>query len=238
MTPSKPKAAQRVTLTQSQATTGSAIRLIQKCEAWLSDGEISQGEFLELQQFLADCDEKEIPAFKFLSEEIARYMEDGEVQPWELNRIRKSLLRVIPKHEREKADAIYRVRSEAKYHEHAAERDAFYAARSEQWASMRERKMDDWSTEPATEKQLDYLRDLGAEPSALLSKYEASCLIDEMLNHDEPLRTPSEQSKIDDEIQSIVMPDYLKSRNSLTSKSIKIHRPNFFQRVVSLLRGN
>jgi hypothetical protein len=171
----------RVALTKTEAEEGFGLELIELSRTWLADGKFDIHELDELKAWLAKVPDDGIPAIRFLKEEVQRYFDDGEIYSWKLSRLQASLIRVIPPKDREEAKCARSEAARIEWEKRAPERDAARRASVEQFREARERHADEWAEEPATEAQLEYIRDLGGSLTESASKLEASEKIDQLL---------------------------------------------------------
>lgn len=181
----------RIALTKTQAAEGLGRELIELSRTWLADGKFDARELDELKAWLAKVPADSIPAIRFLKEEVHRYIADGEIYDWELSRLQAALIRVIPLKEREEAKTARSEAARIEWEQRAPEREAAQRASTVRSRELRERYAAIWATEPATEAQLDFIRDLGGNLPSSASKLEASEMIDRLLGREV---TPSSSS--------------------------------------------
>lgn len=175
----------RVALTQKQAGEALGVELISLSGKWLADGKFDGMELTELQMWLAKVPDDTIPAIRYLKEEVERYLEDGEILPWELARLQAALMRVIPPDQRAAAKAARDAHAAS---EAALMREVKAATRDEDreayWHAVRARNRNNWTADPATKAQRDYIRDLGGRLPAGATKLEASEVLDRLLGNE------------------------------------------------------
>jgi hypothetical protein len=176
----------RVALTQKQAAEALGVELIELSGKWLADGKFDGLELTELQMWLAKVPEDTIPAIRFLKEEVARYLEDGEILPWELARLQAALMRIIPPDQRAVAKAARdaHAASEAELM-HEVREAARNEDRAAYWQAVRARNKDNWTADPATKAQRDYIRDLGGSLPRGATKLDASQVLDRLLANED-----------------------------------------------------
>lgn len=184
---SEEKKSVRVTITAKQAEQTAAKELIELSRRWLEDGVFEFEEMGQLKARLEKGDIPDTPTFNFLKEELASVLEDGRVDPWELERLHEALLRVLPKKMRDPLKATYIAEKRKK-------RDAELAAIAassvkvelddDYWERVRAEEAEEWSKVPATENQLRYIESLGGEIWPSANKFEASMMIDKLLGKD------------------------------------------------------
>ena len=178
------KKAVRVALTKTHAAEGLGRELIELSRTLLADGKFELRELEELKAWLAKVPDDSIPAIRFLKEEIQRYVADGEIYDWELSRLQAALIRVIPPKDREDAKMARNEAARVEWAQRAPEREAAQRASAECSHALRERYADVWAKEPATEAQLDFIRDLGGDLSPSATKLEALEMIDRLLGRE------------------------------------------------------
>lgn len=167
----------RVTLTKKQLATQAGESLLTLLMSITHDGELSLGEIDSLRQWLSDNAEGTIiPAVAWLRELVTAVLADGHVTTEERAELLLAFERVLPLEERLVAKMKRRTAVGMAVDpdvDGAPERTSARRPRHEQ---------------PATERQIDYLRFLGAEfDESRITKVEASALIDERLSLGKPV---------------------------------------------------
>lgn len=167
----------RVTLTKKQIATQAGESLLALLVSITHDGELSLGELDSLRHWLGDNAEgASIPAVAWLRELVTAVLADGHVTPEERAELLLAFERVLPLEERLVAKMKRRTA--------AGMAVAPDAGDGPERASTRKPRHE----QPATERQIDYLRFLGAEfDESLITKVEASALIDERLALGKPV---------------------------------------------------
>lgn len=178
------KKAVRVALTKTQAAQGLGRELIELSRGWLADGKFDPRELKELKTWLSNVPDESLPAIRFLKEEVQRYIENGEIYDWELARLHAALIRVIPPKDREQANAARNEISRVECEQGAPEREAARHRSAEQSREIRERHSERWAKKPATEAQLEFIRNLGGQLPLGASMLEASEMIDRLLGNE------------------------------------------------------
>lgn len=177
----------RVALTKKEAAEDLGRELIRLSREWLADGRLDERELDELKVWLAKIPDDALPAIRFLKEEVERYLADGVIYEWELLRLQAALIRILPPEERAEAKAAKDEAARKAYELAAPERKARQIRNQEASAvrsrALRERYADEWANEPATDAQLEYIRDLGGSISPSASKLQASDTIDRLLGN-------------------------------------------------------
>jgi hypothetical protein len=174
----------RVSMTKGQLAEGLGRELLELSNTWLRDGKLEVRELEELKAWLANAPSDSIPAIRFLREEVERYIADGQVHDWELSRLQAALIRVLPQKERGEAKNARSDAARIEWVKRAPERQEAQRASAEHWREVHERYASVWAHEPATEAQLDFIRDLGGDLSPSASKLEASETINRLLGRE------------------------------------------------------
>lgn len=178
------KSSARVALTKAQATEGLGRELIEMSRAWLADGKFDAQELEQLRAWLQKVPADSVPAMRFLKEEVQRYVADGEIHDWELDRLHAALMRVIPPKEREEAKNARSEAARVLWEKRAPERESARRAAAERSQELRERYAGIWTKESATDAQLEFIRELGGTLPKSASKLEASETIDRLLGRE------------------------------------------------------
>jgi hypothetical protein len=157
--------ARRITLTKAQVASSVGRELLDVLVRITDDGEIELSEVRELQAWLERNERsiENIPAVGWLSEVVGGILADGEITTEEHVELIRAVERVLPLEERATAQ-VKRLRAADEGVESAI------AARHPT------------DIEPATERQIIFIKKLGGEVSDGLSKDRASFLIDDLLN--------------------------------------------------------
>ena len=156
----------RIALTQKDAATEVGLKLLKVLEKVVAEGEISDREIVALRNWLDKAATvSELPGIHFLREEIADILADGKVSEAETRLLTSFVLRVLPPIEREKAKAkVGEAKAEEKARAKALER--------------RERAAE--AIRP-TDRQLEFLKELGGALPPGATRQQASDLIDRLL---------------------------------------------------------
>lgn len=141
----------RIALTRSQLSTDEGRRLVDLCLELGLDGDFSDTDLIELHKFLATVDNGSIPAVSHLKSLISDAVADGAISDRERALIHRQVERVIPPSERERVVA---------------------AREQKLWKDLNA-----WRLDPPSEKQINYIIDLGGDPKSVSNKGEASDLI-------------------------------------------------------------
>jgi hypothetical protein len=178
----------RVALTKTQAAEGLGLELVKLASGWLEDGKLSESELEALKDWLKRCPTESIPAVRFLREEVQHYFADGRLEDWKLDRLFSSLARVIPPAERAGANEARKKSRKAQEKAERPAREAKRAAAFKEsrayWLTMQQRYGEEWAGEPASEAQLEYIRELGGSLPERASKLDASRMIDSLLSRE------------------------------------------------------
>lgn len=162
MTEQQPNRRTQVRLTARDLSAESGAALLQRLEQVWTDGVISKDDIDDLAAWLNEAASvTDIPAPRFLREEVSGLPADGIVSEPEKRLLREAILRVLPVAERERARA--RFAESAERAREARKRESLAAA------------------DRATPSQLEYIRALGGTCPDGASKAEASGIVDAIL---------------------------------------------------------
>lgn len=158
----------RVTLTQRQAATAYGQRLVHTILAMSHDGNLSLEEVAGLTAVLRDgpADMNAVPFLRAICRDI---LADNEFDDMEAYRLRRAMERVVPKAVRMKVSELLSGLGLPSDEDEGP----FGGARA-------------WRNDPATARQLDYIRNLGGCADAEMKKGEAARLIDALLQRRPP----------------------------------------------------
>ena len=162
----------RITLTKKQIASEAGETLLRLLVEFTADGELSLGEIDRLRSWLKanTAAAESIAAIDWLSGIVEDILVDGRVTQDERVELVLAIERVLPKDERLQAQS----------RRGKAERVSRDAEPSTRPARSRPER-GDWTEDPATERQLDYIRALGGRTRGIGTKGEASDLIDSLL---------------------------------------------------------
>ncbi len=149
----------RVTLTKAQAESPTGRALIQAILDMCHDGELTMEEIEHFHISLRTADDT-IPAVQVLRALTRAVVADGIIDPVEAYDLKCHFERVLPKE----------IRGIVTTH-----------LESIGAPPRAERKQDDWRSDPATIRQIEYIIALGGSTAAGMSKGQASDLIEELL---------------------------------------------------------
>jgi hypothetical protein len=151
-----------VALSRKDLATTEGLALLAVLERIMTDGCLTDQEIKELATWLEQtASTSTLPGLQFLREEVAGMLADGNVSEAECRLLRNAILRVLPVTERERVKAKI---AEATARERAREREERTAAAYR-----------------VTQKQLEYIRDLGGDCNETMTKQQASEIIDQLL---------------------------------------------------------
>lgn len=152
-----------VTLKVKTLATAEGLALLKILEGIMQDGVIADEEIRDLKAWLDDHPLLDFPGAAFLREEIAGILEDGLITKQERKVLQDAILRVLPLDSRETA------------------KEAVAQAKKVLAAQPQPSKVKhDWTQDPATEKQIAFIRSLGGQCSSNITKGEAGELIAEL----------------------------------------------------------
>jgi hypothetical protein len=168
MSNKRPKKGPRVTLTKKNIESDVGAELLRILEGITEDGELSDEEIAKLKKWLDNIPSDEnMYAISFLKEMITDALQDGFIDQEERDQIHYGILRTLPKEIRESVQdeklKVDRIKWE--------EEDRIYNL--------------------ATERQLNYIRDLGGSCPPEATKDEASAIIDALLAKRSTVRRPT-----------------------------------------------
>lgn len=144
-----------VALSKKNLDTVEGIALLTLLDRIMADGSLADQEIKELATWLEQtASTATLPGIHFLREEVAGVLADGGVSEAESRLLTKAILRVLPVTERERAKAKV---AEATALERAA------------------------AAKLVTQKQLEYIRNLGGTCAGNVTKWEASEIIDQLV---------------------------------------------------------
>lgn len=147
-----------VALSKKSMATADGTALLTLLERIMADGRLASQEITELSAWLeTTASTATLPGIHFLREEVTGVLADGAVSEAESRLLIKSILRVLPVTERERAKAK------------VAE------------ATARERAAAATAANLVTQKQLAYIRDLGGTCPENATKWQASEIIDQLV---------------------------------------------------------
>lgn len=158
----------RVTLTQRQAATAYGQRLVHTILALSHDGNLSLEEVAGLTAVLRDgpADMNAVPFLRAICRDI---LADNEFDDMEAYRLRRAMERAVPKAVRMKVSELLSGLGLPSDEDEGP----FGGART-------------WRNDPATARQLDYIRNLGGCADAEMTKGAAARLIDALLQRRPP----------------------------------------------------
>jgi len=147
----------RITLTKAQVASDVGQRLVARLQQISEDGRFALEEIRSLHDLLV-MGPSELPCVTFLRRLTTEVLLDGHLDDDEAYELRLAIERVLPKAIREQVTArLAGIKRPAQ-----DESEVIYVEEAE----------------PATQRQLDYIRSLGGTPAASLGKWEASDVID------------------------------------------------------------
>jgi hypothetical protein len=113
----------RVSLTESQRSSGIGAELLALCQSVTDDGQLSKDEVLELRRWLKDNRRAELPAISFLSETVERIVADHRITRDERQELYRAIELVLPPEAEARKEAVEARReaeSEREYRERLA----------------------------------------------------------------------------------------------------------------------
>jgi hypothetical protein len=158
-------------MTKAEAESPFGQRLIHQLLAISRDGHLSLEEVAALDKMLENAP-RTMQAVPYLYDITQDMLSDRTFSDREANTLRVAIGRVVPKAVRIE---INRMLAEMGLPPSDAEHESPVGKRS-------------WQHDPATARQIDFIRDLGATPQSNLTKGEASILIDDLLDRRPPSR--------------------------------------------------
>lgn len=159
----------RVTLTKREAESPFGRRLINQIMSMSDDGDLEVAEVAELHRLLREGP-SEIEAVRFLRKITTGILADGQLDEIEAYELRRAMERVVSKAIRSDLTILL-------------SRIGLPGSSSD-WA--RSPSSESWRSDPMTDKQREFILDLGGQLRDGMTKGEASSLIDELLENRPP----------------------------------------------------
>lgn len=165
----------RITLTKSQAESSFGKRLIAQILAMSQDSNITIEEVWTLHGVLREGP-VDIAAVPFLRAITTGILTDGQLDEWEGYELRRGMERIVPKAERTQLSALL-------------EGIGMPSGYEDESTPSRAR---DWRRDPATERQIEYIINLGGEPWVGMTKGDAS----DTIEHYRVVRPPTPRQRM------------------------------------------
>jgi hypothetical protein len=191
-TPDSPDPKRRLSLTKAQLREEIGAALLDILKSITGDGELAQTEIEQLAQWLQTNAASEIPAIAHLATILRRVLADGVVSPDERLELQLGIEKVLPLTERGFAKAARETkeretRTEKITRDNLVKMVADSASKEDNEDEEFYRKARrDWRNDPMTDRQRDYIFDLGGSIHAGATKGEASDLIETLLGQRPP----------------------------------------------------
>lgn len=152
----------RVTLTKADLETEAGQTLVALIDKIGADNDITLDEVSELLSAVGDRGPlSHISGAAYLNEIILQVIEDGKIEPYEFEKLRAAMARVLPKKKRDEFTRNFGPIADTR------------------------RPAGSWHFDPVTEKQIEFMIKLGVPVNPSMTKGEASELISDALERKE-----------------------------------------------------